>query len=73
MVSEEDVEKVIKSILMNSLDGLEFEELRDRLEDIGLYVDNYQLRKIIVNMIKNGLICKKVSAIKKKLLLKLCN
>lgn len=70
--SEEDVVRLIKAIISQSSDGLEFEELRDYLELKGVYVDSYILRKIIAKMIRENIVCKEVSSVKKRFLLKLC-
>lgn len=70
--SEEDVENMVKQILQQFSEGLTFEELRDRLENRGVYVDGLRLRRMLSRMIRLGVVCKRASSTKRKLLLELC-
>jgi len=71
--SKEYVVSKIKEILSETREGLRFEEVRDRLESTGIYVDGYILRKIVAEMVREKVICKEVSPTKRKLLLRLCD
>ncbi|MEM0371732.1 MAG: hypothetical protein QXG46_01965 [Ignisphaera sp.] len=71
--SRKDVEKFIIEILTRYSDnGILFEELRNELESMGIYIDGLFLRKTIADMIRNGIICKEVSSSKKRFYLILC-
>lgn len=69
---EEDIERIIRSILSRHSKGMEFKELREYLEQVGIYVDGYILRKIIADMIRSGVLCKEILSNKRRFVLKLC-
>ncbi|MEM1644799.1 MAG: hypothetical protein QXL96_02830 [Ignisphaera sp.] len=70
--SREDVEKLIKQILSIAFKGLTFEEIRNHLELKGIYIDGFELRKIIADMVRNNILCKEVLLDRRKFLFKLC-
>ena len=77
MNSESSVESTLKSkildILQKHAEGIIFDELREDLENQGIYVDGITLRKIVADLIRGKIICKEPSPKLRKMILKLCS
>lgn len=77
MNSESSVESTLKrkilDILQKHAEGIIFDELREDLENQGIYVDGVMLRKIVADLIRGKIICKEPSPKLRKMILKLCS
>jgi len=70
---EEFLKRKIIEILKQQHEGLVFDSLREVLEEKeGVYVEGMLIRRIVADMVREGLICREPSATLRRMLLKLC-
>jgi len=69
-ISEAELEKLVLEIIGTS--ALSFDELRERIEDRGVYLDGRILRRVVAELIRRGILCKTPFPERRKLLLHLC-
>jgi hypothetical protein len=67
------LKRKIIEILKQQHEGLVFDSLREVLEEKeGVYVEGMLIRRIVADMVREGLICREPSATLRRMLLKLC-
>jgi len=70
---EEFLKRKIIEILKQRREGLVFDNLREVLEEKeGVYVEGMLIRRIVADMVREGLICREPSATLRRMLLRLC-
>jgi len=70
---EEFLKRKIIEILKQQREGLVFDSLREVLEEKeGVYVEGMLIRRIVADMVREGLICREPSATLRRMLLRLC-
>ena len=70
---ENVIREIVKSVLAEKRDFITFDDLRSIIEDVkNIYIDGVKLRKVVADMVREGIICKEPSAERRKLLFKLC-
>jgi hypothetical protein len=70
---EEFLKRKIIEILKQRHEGLVFDNLREVLEEKeGVYVEGMLIRRIVADMVREGLICREPSATLRRMLLRLC-
>ena len=70
---EEFLKRKIIEILKQRHEGLVFDSLREVLEEKeGVYVEGMLIRRIVADMVREGLICREPSATLRRMLLRLC-
>ncbi|HIP57399.1 MAG TPA: hypothetical protein EYH02_04960 [Ignisphaera aggregans] len=69
-ISEAELEKLVLEIIGTS--ALSFDELRERIEDRGVYLDGRVLRRVVAELVRRGVLCKTPFPERRKLLLHLC-
>lgn len=71
--AEANLRRILIEIIARKPEGITFDALRDELEsEEGIYIDGVKLRKIVAEMIREGIVCKEPSSELKKMLMKIC-